>query len=274
MASRKTTVLLLHGVDSSPASFLDLRRCLAAGDDPIKIGTFAYANDEAIDRIGDQLAARLKKQAKACPDRDIILVAHSMGGLVARYMLETPGVDPGNVSTLIMLATPNHGSRLSRLRPGVDLLTFLRRHGDDARLVAPINDGMGEAGFDMWPDSPFLTILNRRPRNPAVTYHLILGDKGILSAARMREFREQIMNKVRRLKKQEIYAKKIAAWLDDLHEVLQGEGDGAVSLRRGSLAGVEPVVLPFGHLGMLRSAASGQRQPVFAQVLVWVEAAR
>jgi pimeloyl-ACP methyl ester carboxylesterase len=57
-----------------------------------------------IDVLGAQLAARLR--ADAAPR--IALVAHSMGGLVARVALSLPGMD--KVSRLVLLGTPNGGS--------------------------------------------------------------------------------------------------------------------------------------------------------------------
>jgi PGAP1-like protein len=117
-------VLCVHGLDSSGRAFRDLRACLGQGEEKVRSGTFAYANDEAVDRIAQELASRLKRRAKRFPEQKIILVVHSMGGLVARYMLETKALDPGNVTTLIMIGVPNHGSRLSRLRSGIDLLEF------------------------------------------------------------------------------------------------------------------------------------------------------
>ena len=72
-------VLLVHGVDSSPRTFADMRAYLAP--EGIASGTFGYANDEAIDRIAAELSIRLKEYAESHPDRDVLIVAHSMGGL-------------------------------------------------------------------------------------------------------------------------------------------------------------------------------------------------
>jgi pimeloyl-ACP methyl ester carboxylesterase len=56
-----------------------------------------------IDVLGTQLAERLKREGGS----KISLVAHSMGGLVARNALAKAG---DNVQRLVMLGTPNHGS--------------------------------------------------------------------------------------------------------------------------------------------------------------------
>jgi pimeloyl-ACP methyl ester carboxylesterase len=56
-----------------------------------------------LDELGTQLAARIRKE-----DRPVILVAHSMGGLVARMAVRT--LPKRLVRRLIMLGTPNQGS--------------------------------------------------------------------------------------------------------------------------------------------------------------------
>ena len=264
-------VLCVHGVDSGPQTFADLRGYLSAQG--VVSGTFGYANDEAIDRIAEELSARLKAHKGDHPDRRVVIVAHSMGGLVARSMLETPRLDPQNVSTLIMLGTPNQGSHLARFRNSLDLLELLEDPGDRPRVLAPFLDGVGEASLDLRPGSPFLVRLNSRPRNPAVSYHLILGNRGLISADDLAEARGRIEDRVSRIENNEIFAGKVSAFLRDLPELVQGEGDGAVALSRGRLEGVEEVVVPLDHLALLRRLPDGE-QPVFPQVLAWIRAAR
>lgn len=66
------------------------------------------------------------------------LIAHSKGGLEARYLISTLGLG-GCVASLTMLSTPNRGAPLAelllRLHPGVELWSVAaeahaRRHGD------------------------------------------------------------------------------------------------------------------------------------------------
>ena len=58
----------------------------------------------SLDQLGKQLAARVKQEPG-----DVMLVTHSMGGLVSRAALTDPSVDK-KVKRLIMLGTPNYGS--------------------------------------------------------------------------------------------------------------------------------------------------------------------
>jgi pimeloyl-ACP methyl ester carboxylesterase len=60
-------------------------------------------------RLGvDQLGAALAKRIRSEPVDRIMIVAHSMGGLVSRAALAQPGMS--NVERLVLLGTPNFGS--------------------------------------------------------------------------------------------------------------------------------------------------------------------
>lgn len=241
----------VHGVESSPACFDALR---GAATDSVPFGTFGYANDEAIDRIARELAQRLAAQREQFPTRRFVLVGHSMGGLVARLVVEDPDLDPGNVSAVVQVGTPNQGSRLARMRSGLECVQFVRglTQRGDASVFSTFSDGLGEAGWDLWPESPFLATLNARPRNPNVRYELLLGNAGILQRPAVAPFRAALHARVAKLPAAKVVAPKIGAWIDDLDEVVAGLGDGAVTVERGRLEGVDEHVLPLTHHGLLR----------------------
>lgn len=72
----------------------------------------------SIDKLGSQLAAQIRKETeagsgtgRARPNgRSLSLVAHSMGGLVARAALSELDDGAAAVQRLVMLGTPNYGS--------------------------------------------------------------------------------------------------------------------------------------------------------------------
>ena len=65
-------------------------------------------NEESAKRVADKVQEAAQKY------KDIVIVAHSMGGLISRHYLESGFFDSAsgykNVSTLITLATPHYGS--------------------------------------------------------------------------------------------------------------------------------------------------------------------
>jgi triacylglycerol esterase/lipase EstA (alpha/beta hydrolase family) len=71
----------------------------------------------SIDRFAEQLAQRVDEVCRASGASKVILVAHSMGGLVARAWLARLGGSARTVR-LVTLGSPHRGSRLARLAPG------------------------------------------------------------------------------------------------------------------------------------------------------------
>jgi len=80
-----------------------------------------------IEELGAELANRIRSESAR--HAELYLVAHSMGGLVARAALKKLGRDAGKVSRLIMLGTPNFGSF-------APLLALRGAHGMARKLAA------------------------------------------------------------------------------------------------------------------------------------------
>jgi len=71
-----------------------------------------------IDLFAQQLARRVDEVCSTCGTSKVILVAHSMGGLVARAWRVRMAGHP-RVARLVTIGTPHRGSRLARLAPGL-----------------------------------------------------------------------------------------------------------------------------------------------------------
>ena len=95
-----------------------------------------------IDALARQLADEIDRVCQQTHMRQVVLVGHSMGGLIARAYLRDFGV--ARVARVITLATPHHGSELARhaigangrqLRPGSDWLIDLNAAEREAPSV-------------------------------------------------------------------------------------------------------------------------------------------
>ncbi len=134
---RMKLVLRLHGFD---ADFYD------------------YDWRQSIDSLGQRLADRLKQE----PASEIHLVAHSMGGLVARAALKRDGK---KVARLIMLGTPNYGSfaPVQVLRASYDVVQKIAgldfRHNAEQLCDTVFNTFPGL--YDMLPKSSSLNLFKR-----------------------------------------------------------------------------------------------------------------
>jgi len=115
-APAKRPVVLIHGVLVNDGVWLRLRR-FVMGRGVAPVYTINYGPPFAdIERFAEQLAARVEAVCAVTGAPRVVLVAHSMGGLVARAYLRRHG--PTRVARLVTLATPHHGSLLAYSFPG------------------------------------------------------------------------------------------------------------------------------------------------------------
>lgn len=130
-------VVFVHGLGGAPGNFLPMRlyfRLRGRGR------TYApgLSADASLPDQGRQVAAAIAEVARCnglAPDDPIDVVAHSMGGLAARFALQDEDT-ARRVATLVTLGTPHAGSHLARyggkeysraLRPDSDDMTRLAR---------------------------------------------------------------------------------------------------------------------------------------------------
>lgn len=231
-------ILLIHGFNGQPANWTDKEdrfpEFLAAHDyDPALIRLFSYGFVESngkpvYNATGDMraIAHRLTEYDSADPEtsqaavetlsRDsvarggpakVTIIAHSSGGLIARYYLSCQTADEfqtryqGKVERVIMLGTPHLGveledaldpvptpivfALLSRLHPA-----FPRADMDDlvemrnSVRTAPKSDSAATTALQqIHPNSEFLRALNRKGAMPGdVSFFNIAGDIRVRAA--------------------------------------------------------------------------------------------
>src|SRR5438132_9550742 len=103
-------VLLVHGYNGSPADFEVLKRALVqAGYQPERVQALELSNSWGASNVEN--AATIENAARALSEswhRRVVVIAHSMGGLAARYSTEI--LEGGRwVDTVITLGTMNRG---------------------------------------------------------------------------------------------------------------------------------------------------------------------
>jgi pimeloyl-ACP methyl ester carboxylesterase len=248
----KPVVILIHGFNSTPARNAAMLAPIRAVHVPC--GTFAYPNDHDIATSAQLLSCELRRFARLYPGRRVILLCHSMGGMVARACVENACNDPGNVDRLIMIAPPSHGTVIARFAVGSDLWEhWLSRKsgGPWARTRDSIVDGLGEAADELCPNSEFLTELNGRPRNPRIHYSILLGTGALMTEDQLAWIRQSVCESLARLPGSDGSVEHLQAILNDIDELVDGKGDGIVAVKRGRLDNVsDTLVLPFGHIAV------------------------
>jgi pimeloyl-ACP methyl ester carboxylesterase len=273
LPAEKRIVILVHGFNSSRLQNVAMMAPIYAAKFPC--GTFAYPNDHTILASAQLLSSELRQFAKRYPDRRIVLICHSMGGMVARACIEDPLYDPGNVERLIMIAPPTHGSLIAHFAVGTDFWEhwLSRRDGGPwRRMRDSIVDGLGEAADELCPESEFLCELNARPRNPKVRYSILLGTGARLDDAQVTWIRESVCNSLVKVPGGDPCAERLEMILSDIDELVEGKGDGVVAVKRGRLEGVsDTLVMPFGHLAVTGEPRSAVLQDVQQAVLERVQ---
>jgi len=240
----KPLVVLIPGLDCDGAGLDSLRNLLR--DDGRQVAIFGYPDDGPIADDVAMLQHDLASLHQRYPQLKIDLIAHSMGGLIARGYVEGDGY-AGGVDRLILLATPNGGSKWARLEWLSEIDEHIRLAHSDKKWhwTWMITDGMGEAADDLMPHSAFLKKLNARPRRAGVRYTIIAGDQPIADrlgaecVAAPAKWVPAFASDWWGIRQTRSGLQSAAARLD--HRT--GDSDGPVSLKSARLSGVSDFVI-------------------------------
>ncbi len=254
--SGRPTICLVHGLNSSSGGFIYMIPQLEEAGYGVVVHDYPYDRPigESCRRFADDWAAFRRKVGEKRPWS---IVAHSMGALVARALVEDDLSWRGDVRSLILVAPVNQGSYLSKAQSVLQLMKGLEavKGRDGARAMSRLADGVGLAANDMLPGSDFLRSLNARPRREGVAYHIVAGDVGILS----RETRHTIEQRIELATQSAgILGKMAKAAAGDpgviLDELTDGTGDGCVAVERARIEGVEDFkILHANHAELIRA---------------------
>lgn len=230
-ASRKP-MILVHGINGTYPYFdKDFINKLDGNpntttDDIFDIWQFYYPNDQQIEISGKLLGDAIQRVQSYGYNARVNIVAHSMGGLVTRSLIQSSDYQQ-NIRKFLMLGTPNHGSHS----------TFRLSHHRDYPASTLVNsifvgtDSESPAVKQLYPGSAFLTALNSQVPNElypgapqANTYLVVAGTTNE------------------------------ADWLSSSREILSPSSmdDMVVSLPSASLldGGIPLATVPVNHLGL------------------------
>jgi triacylglycerol esterase/lipase EstA (alpha/beta hydrolase family) len=138
-APARLPVILVHGVMVNDGVWFTMRRYLARHDVGA-VYTINYGPPYGdIEHFAEQLGAKIESVCAATGAARVLLVCHSMGGLVARAYVRKRG--PARIERIVTIGTPHHGSMFARgligrclaqMRPGNAWLAELNR--DESNL--------------------------------------------------------------------------------------------------------------------------------------------
>jgi len=110
-APRPTPVVLVHGFLGDPTNFLLLQRYLGARGIR-NLTAFSYSLRFDYQRLARHLGRAIEALCLATRAPEVDVVGHSLGGLVARYLVEMEG--QSRVRRLVTLGSPYFASPLPR----------------------------------------------------------------------------------------------------------------------------------------------------------------
>jgi pimeloyl-ACP methyl ester carboxylesterase len=257
--------VLVHGLDEPGSIWDDLVPALEEAG--FEVWEFRYPNDQGIDRSTDLLAEHWPQLERGRP---VVLIGHSMGGLVVRDFVSrlrhpegaAPGIGGPVVTGVILAGTPNQGSEWARLRVWLELREQLVP-GSDRRfsLFAGLRDGTGAAKIDLRPGSAFLMEMDQR-QWPAQVPVRIIGGVLLEPPPSMTERLESIGDDL----VSPTLDSALRSWWSDIGD---GLGDGVVPVASLTFPGAPPPILvPASHRGMLaRFLASDPEPPAISPIV-------
>lgn len=193
VAKADSVVLYVHGIigdtDGMAGSSRMSGQSRAIGPSYDAVLTFDYENlDTPIEENAASLATQLAAVGLGGQHgKRLDIVAHSMGGLVSRHLIERVG--GVQVDRLITLGTPNGGSPWPSVQKWATAAIALAANGfipvawPVTALAAVLGtvEKLDTALDQMQPGSGFLKQLGEAP-DPGIAYHVIVGNRSLLQA--------------------------------------------------------------------------------------------
>jgi pimeloyl-ACP methyl ester carboxylesterase len=265
------TVILIHGLDEPGLVWMNLAPALHRQG--FKVLVMTYPNDQSI-RASTTFFFNQMLSCFAGDEKAVSIVAHSMGGLIARDMLTDPlfaysqKSEQGRlpfIHHLILVGTPNHGAPLARFRVFTEVRDQLHNFfHQETHWLNPLLDGTGEAGIDLLPGSRFLTQLNSRPLPSHVDIQVIAGMITPWSASEITPFVQHLEQKLP--PKTRPAVRTLEQTLVSMSRTI---GDGLVSVASAQLNGVPLTTVQGTHLTMIRNVfESSQRIPPAVPIIL------
>lgn len=197
LPNNKPVVVLVHGFQlfgtDPDVVWEDMNKTLSESGFDVMISHYAgdypliLPTGKDIKGYAEKLSQEIQGLKSQTGASKVDIVAHSMGGLVARYYVEKCG-GAANVGKLIMLGTPNHGTEIAYLAfTSLYLLArvYVSAYIIDPGLASMIVENL-QSPFEMIPNSPFLNALNHGAPwvfvgedqiRPDVKYYTIAGTR-------------------------------------------------------------------------------------------------
>ena len=152
----KTPILFIHGISGSPRNFLDIIESI--DKEKFQVLVYYYPTGVNLNYAVDILQLKLDKLKKLYQYQNLIVIAHSMGGLVGRGFINLYHKKI-NIQKFITLSTPWNGQKFAKLG------------GEDVgKIVASFGN--------IYPGSAYQKKILKTPLPEMIEHHLLFGYRG------------------------------------------------------------------------------------------------
>jgi pimeloyl-ACP methyl ester carboxylesterase len=259
-ASMRPVVLFLHGLTGKSEVFDSMREEIRSRG--YRTASIGYDSQQPLSvtarQVSEAVAAKLA--ASSC-EPELVLVGHSMGGLIAREWTNNPSLQNASITALITIGTPHQGSAWATLPPLLNLFA----NGDfgvgdvsDLILHTPSRPELR----DIAPGSEFLISLNSRLPRHDVRYTSIIGTGSPVDESTV----QAIQKTFQQLESCDGFVRlirpRIGPLMDGFDELARGRGDGIVAANKAAMESSKDVVMvELSHFELIRPIA----QTLFAE---------
>ena len=178
-------VLLLHGIGCNGGVWTNMRAFLArVGIAPVYAMSYGPPFI-AIPTTAPQIADKIAQIERDTGASQVVIVAHSMGGLVARSYIRAYG--PSHVRRLVTIGTPYAGSQHAWLMSGASVVDMRPGSPYLASLAQPTAEEQAVPTVSIWSWHDTMVTPQDSPRLPyganvvlaKVAHNALLGDAGV-----------------------------------------------------------------------------------------------
>jgi pimeloyl-ACP methyl ester carboxylesterase len=269
-ATSKPLLVCFHGLYSGPDVFAGLRS--GARDAGFATAAISYDDRRAIGDTASDISIQFDRLlVDAHENVRLMLVGHSMGGLVAREWTENRTLKGDRIAGLITVGTPHGGSSWAVLPPLLDL--FDEGRLDASRLADVLLHQPSAPGFrDLATGSEFLQQLAARPLRDGVQYSTIAGTGSPIAEQDLQALQQALRELDQEGSLVRLIRPRIQPLLENFDELVSGKGDGAVAVSRATIPGVDDILIVNRlHGELLSPPKSDETQPVWQAILTRIE---
>ncbi|AJE31917.1 triacylglycerol lipase precursor [Corynebacterium humireducens NBRC 106098 = DSM 45392] len=151
---RPWPVILIHGTGDTNGIWQNLAVDLRADGWAVFAPEFGHRCTDRVEESAEQVGAYIDAVLQVTGARQVVLVGHSQGGILARYWMRVLDGAP-KVRHLVTLGVPNHGTTMGGMLSGMTSTRI-----GESMLTSAISSWFGPSGFQLITGHPLLDEIN------------------------------------------------------------------------------------------------------------------